>query len=399
MNGWLSKYIILSAFAVITPYAKILASFSLLNLLVAMSLFSLFFTWHDRLKIFDKNLLCVVIALFYVASILLISGKLSLWHSFFWSFGLLLYFAVLFSTPPSLIRFAKYYVYIVCCCLIIALFQFFGFDWAWEARSLFGIPDDTAVLDQIKGREKSVGLAYYSVQFSYQLLVAFYFTLFVFHRNVITSIICLFLIFLGALATGSLSLFVIFTTSCVYLYFRFLKKYIAIITILFLFVILQSTLGDRIVNLHQDSGFTSRLALTYIAINMASAVPIFGYSSFELDQQKHKLAIDYGASEWVQNISFHNSFITTLLQSGWFVLFLYLFIFYLTLRLSIILASTSLKNANILFNYRAFPVAVLGYMAESSFHNAGIQTGDVYGWMLIAFIISVYRQQMAEKII
>lgn len=403
MRMFLNKGLIaLAAFATIVPYSKFVLNLSVLNVLVAIAVF-VFIVDRRRWKIINEHVVYVACAVLFAFIIDLASPEHDVGRSILYSLGLFLFFLLLFSQPFSLQRFARCYVFFFCVSSLIAIFQSNGYDWAWEARNFFGVPTDAVVLDQFLNREKASGLAYNAIQFSYQALVATVFVYTIFSRERFLTLIFLGVILLGILSTGSLSLVFLFLIMAACAYWPVVKRYVVLFLPAIWIFAIESPVLARAVNLFEDSGFTSRLSLLKIGVAMISNLPLFGYSLPEIERLKSVLAQEYEASDWVASISFHNSWLTTLLENGWLMLVAYLYVFFITFKLSVRL-SHSIANVNRLnchckishLSYRLLPIGLLAYFLKTSFHNAGIQTGDVYGWMLIAFVISSYEHKKEE---
>lgn len=403
MRMFLNRGLItLAAFATIVPYSKVALDLSVLNVLVGIAVFA-FIVDRRRWKILNEHVVYVACAVLFALIIDLASPEYDIGRSIFWSLGLFVFFLLLFSQPFSLQIFARCYVFFFCVSSLIAIFQSNGYDWAWEARNFFGVPTDAVVLDQFLNREKASGLAFNAIQFSYQSLVAILFVFVFFSRERFLTLILFGVIFLGILSTGSLSLVFLLLILAACAYWSAVKKYVVFfLPVIWIFAI-ESPVLTRALNLFEDSGFTSRLSLLQIGLAMISNLPLFGYSLPEIERLKSVLAQEYEASDWVASISFHNSWLTTLLENGWLMFVAYLYVFFITFKLSVRL-SHSIANVNRLnchckishLSYRLLPIGLLAYFLKTSLHNAGIQTGDVYGWMLIAFVISSYEHQKEE---
>lgn len=397
MKHSVSNYIILLvAVAVIVPYSKVGLNLSLLNFFVAVAPFFIITSWPKNALFFDVNFLAIIALLFFAMFIDLLSADYDLLQNILWPLGILILFQQLFSTQKNLINFAKFYVYVICFCSVIAVFQKLGCNWAWEARMFFGVPDDLAVLSQLTDRNKAVGLAYYSVQFSYQLLLGFCFVLCVFNRDSVNTGIYLILILLGVITTGSMSNLLIMLMILAYVYFKYIKKHFLLVMLATICMLYQSTIGDRLINLDHDSGFTSRLSLLQIAIDMVADMPLFGWSPSEIDSQKSYLAAYNDASDWIENTPFHNSHLTSLLENGWLMFFDYALMFVLLLKLSVRLEANRFIGWGY-FYPAGLTIGLLLYIVKSSVHNAGIQTGDIYGWLLFSFVLSSFRLQNQSK--
>jgi hypothetical protein len=273
-----------------------------------------------------------------------------------------------------------------------------NFDWAWDLRFFFGVPGDDLVLNQLLERKKSVGLAYYSVQYAYQCLVAGGFLFFIYPPYSFRQFIFGIFIILGLITTGSLSVLLIVIIFFLHCYWGVVKKYRILFLLSVMLLISTTPIGARIFYLHQDSGLISRLYLNYIGISMLPDLPFFGYSFHEINEAKIRLIDNHGASAWIADVAFHNSFLTTILENGMLMLIFYVVIFLLVLKLSLVIAKSSCLNEVCIDDvnhgdmYKIFALLVPAYILMSSLHNAGIQTGDIYGWIIIAFVISFYRK-------
>lgn len=394
--------IILAAFSTIVPYSKQVINLSLLNVLVSSSVL-FFIVDYRKWKLISKYDFYILCAVLFANVIDLATSEYYIKRSLFWSLGLFVFFLLIFARPFTLQIFARWYVYFFCVSSITAVSQSFGYDWAWETRSLFGMPTDLTVLDQIESREKAPGLAYNAIQFSYQSLMAILFVYFFFFRERILAQMFFGVILLGLISTGSLSLLFLFSTFYIYAYWQFFRWYIVFFIMVILISASQISVLTRVIIFYEDSSFTSRLSLLEIAVAMIPNLPLLGYSLPEVERLRLFLAHEYGASDWVAYIPFHNSWLTILLENGWLMLVTYLYVFFIVLKISMrlyecntMVNQTYCTEKLIHLNYRLLSFGVLAYILKTSLHNAGIQTGDVYGWMLIALISSMYKHHKNE---
>ncbi len=398
MTLYNSRFLVfMLAIAVTIPYHKLFFDLSLLNIFVLLNFLYLFISWRKISKLFDINSLRIIGLLNFIFIIGLFAPQWNPARDFFWSLGLFTLFLSMFSLGNSLIRFAKYYIFLIGISSVISLFQIMDFDWAWNLRISLGLPDDQVVLHQLLEQKKPAGLAYYSIQLSYQSLIAGIFILFIFPFHNPYLFIYSIILLMGLLSCGSLSTTFIFILLLTYSQFRYFKKYSILFLIILISIIFQTSVVDRVFNLDEDSGLIGRLNLNFIGLSMILDLPLFGYTLDEINNFKYESIIYYGFSDWLKDISFHNSFLTTLLENGILMLISYILIFLLIINICRKILNIYYRCGDIFgiginnHNYNIIYFAVPAYIIKSSIHNAGIQTGDIYGWILIAFIVSMYK--------
>jgi hypothetical protein len=362
-------FIPILAFAVFIPYSKVLFNFSLFHFLLILFIFYFILFKIIITKILFSINYLVINLLFFSLFIVSIFSKNLIYLSIVLQFTIFNIFYFIFKREYSKMLFVKNYIFLICISCLLSLLQYLGFDFAWYIRNLFGIPNDEIVLLQLSERVKGVGLAYYSVQFSYQILLGLSLTLiFCNTKKTITHFIYLFLL-IGALTTKSTSMILIIFISYIYI----LKVNLKLILILLILCIILN-FENIFFYFKYDSSIVSRLFQYQIFYNLLPNIPYFGYPLEEIDLLKNEYSLLNTNSDWYGIIGFHNSFITSLLENGPFVFLMYLLIYLYSIL-------NSYKNNIYIF-------VMFLYIFKSSIHNAGIQTADIYGLILIALLTS-----------
>lgn len=299
-------------------------------------------------------------------------------------------------------RFAlSFIVFIVSVSCLVAVLQILDIDYFWELRMLVDSPSPL-VLYQLENRTRAPGLAYYSVQLSYQIVSIFPFLLCLYYTTqqnstrrkffIVGAGIC---IMAGAIAIQSMSAFVAIIISLLV----FLKatrklsfKSIFIFSALFMLIlyILSSynQFDRRLTNF--DSSSQARLPFTIIGVKIILNNP-FGVESANLGELKEYYLADLSempGANFILHTSFHNSFINSGIAYGWVTFFGFILLYLYFVRLVVKAKKHSEPGS---FEYYFFSSALAflcSYLFQSCTHNAGIPGGDPFGWLSIGLILA-----------
>ncbi len=377
-------FITFVAFSLTFPYHNLVENLSLFNILVIIGL--LIYTPLVIIGARKIPISFIIICFFISLNFLVALNKEN--YDFIkiilWPMLLMSFFIYLFNDKKNIYFFIKCYIYTIAFTCLLSFLQVNNIKIAWDFRYIFGLPLEPVLLNQFSNAEKGVGLAYFSVQFSYQILLALG-LLFSFFSKKTTEFKLLFtLLFVGVLSVKSITLFIILVT---YILFNFNKiKFFNILIFLIFSFFLSDLIFDRFFNIFQDSGFTSRISLISIAALILNDLPFFGFNPNEVNYLKNYYSINISASSWVSEVSFHNSFLTNLIYFGYLSFLSYFFIWYYSCYK--LLKNKYLINKELFINYL---ILIFSYILMSSFHNAGIQTGDIYGWIIVSIPIVFYK--------
>lgn len=276
---------------------------------------------------------------------------------------------------------------------VIAFFQAFGFDFAWDLRSYLPATEDLTVNNQIDNRLRPTGLSYYSVQLGYQLLFGFVMIDVASNKNLFIrkhNLKLYLAMALGGIFGANLSLiFAILIYSVVKFYLSNRKiNFAALFFITFISIlIISSPIFERLIVV--DESALSRITFLQIGTKILMAFP-FGVSYEEIYEIKLATINSIDLGELPFNItyldtSFHNTFLTLGVETGWMGLVAYI-IFYAYL-LGFYLKNTAEENVNLRQIYLIGFCANLAYLVQLVTHNSGPFHSDPYFWMMNGILI------------
>jgi O-antigen ligase len=291
-------------------------------------------------------------------------------------------------------------VLVVAFSCLIAFFQAFDIDFFWNLRLKIGMPEELVIRQQLLERMRAPGLAYFSVQLSYQIVCVFPFVLFLYSTSKrgrgILLMMCI-LLLLGAISIKSITAFLSCIVSAL-MYFvltgkfhwkYFLFIFVVLIPILVFFLI-NTGLYERLIKL--DGSALSRIPFFLIGLMIVIDNP-FGVPFSQIENLKYKY-LGFGfvrnirGANFILDTSFHNSFINISVILGviggvaYFLLFLLLFIYFCKRR-------NYYKNVESVFCfYSSAIIFLIVLFFQSSTHNAGLSSGDVFCWLSLALILS-----------
>jgi hypothetical protein len=275
---------------------------------------------------------------------------------------------------------------------LVSLLQAFEVDVAWSLRQMMPATVDLMVTEQIESRLKPPGLAYYSVQLSYQvtviciLLLAFpnlKLLAWISNNKIIWS--------LGACSaiTGTLSALLSI------LIMQFLRGFWALrarslIFVFALFMVVGPTLLYTLMDsLELSATKLSRVTFALIAMIIAYN-NIWGVAKSDILVEKVDAvawvsSYDLPFSEAVLDTSFHNTFLNVLVNAGilGFAIYVafYIYVIYWYHR------RKRVSGSEVRILAWAGYVGLFSYLAQCLTHNAGPFTSDPYFWIVNGLIM------------
>ncbi len=396
-----------SAAVILVPYVDVVAGLSVYNIMLIFFMFIYLLNNLARGDItFDKNTFTILLLLSFAYFLVCINPNIQREILSYRNIKAFLFPMVILLSASFILRRVEDYKLFLFGILIslsfsslIAIMQFINIDDAWNLRLFIDIPNDKVVYSQINERIKPSGLAYFSVQLSYQLITFFPFLFYLYriekktiNKKIIFAIGAL--IASGAIAINSVTAMLLIILSVMVIYkwpsIRGVARLIIVFKYLIPIVIILTAFGfmDRVWNL--DSSALSRLPMFISGITILAENP-YGASYSEITAVKERLA----TQEWFTSMTgssqvlvtgLHNSFLMVAVQNGIYMLIIYLFIYGYTIKM--VLRQSMNRNISVdsrVF-YRVSLASLCAYIFQSSFHNAGLPTGDVFGWLLLGII-------------
>ena len=270
---------------------------------------------------------------------------------------------------------------------IIAIFQFFEFDFAWKIRALlqtFSSDNDARVMHAINTHEHPLGLAYQSITFSYHMILFFALTFsnWIEDKKNINYQIYFIIASIGLFMSFSMSAIGgVFISYVLFIYRRNLipNKILIINFLLAGLLILLALLIKREFNFVSAH---SRIFHLYAGINVFIDNYIFGLQGNEYTTLARPYLDRFSyVPSYVYNEAVHNSYLMAMLKLGCLSIFLIFFLFYSILKLCQVVEFISSKGCYMYSLY--FPA----YFTTSFFHNAGPYTGDQLFWVVVGFLV------------
>jgi len=278
---------------------------------------------------------------------------------------------------------------------LTAIFQFYNSDFFWNLRYSFGLPDSLVLQEQFFSNIKVPGLAYYGVQLGYQISVFFPLALYALNEELfskkVSMLICSIFILASLCLQSITSLLTTFISLTIFTWLKYdikklLKVFIIIVTVFFSLNL--SRHFSRLENVTQDASALSRVGLAAMAIDIIYKNP-FGNNEEEVLRKKAQFILRNGLPKYFQTIPFHNSFLNTAVRNGVFIASIYIAIsiyFLIKLYKIWILYYRAKKKINLSF---FLFLSWLSYCLQSLVHNAGLPSGDIFGWLLLGIIVSL----------
>ncbi len=287
----------------------------------------------------------------------------------------------------------KLIIIYLCLSSLVAVFQTFNFNFAWDLRTYLPATQDLTINNQIDNRLRPTGLSYYSVQLGYQLLFGFVMIDVASKNNSFIGkhLLKFYLaMVLGGIFGANLSLLFAIVVYLSVKYFLSNSR-ISYTSLFFitsvLILIIFSPVFERL--LITDDSALSRLTFLYIGTEILMAFP-FGVSYKEIYEIKLAALNNIDLGELPFSIdfldtSFHNTFLTLGVETGWIGLIAYI-IFYAYL-LRFYFKNTAEENLNLRQIYLIGFSANLAYLVQLVTHNAGPFHSDPYFWMMNGILI------------
>lgn len=272
----------------------------------------------------------------------------------------------------------------------VALFQFLQFDQAWLIRMGIGFDPDPRdpITAQLFGRARPMGLAYFSITYSYQMLIvaSLSFALYRYRDGYFYKALFLFC-FLGLFfSLTKSSIFGFLFSILLYIFFSgilSLPRLLSILIISFGVIFVWMSLSDRefidqsFMNRSYHLYASLRIFLDYFFTGIGSKdYFLLNYTYLREFPELPSYALDEAA---------HNSYVATFVKLGFLSLFLFFF-FYGSYCTSI----SKLKEHYPLIHC-FFWVYIVAYSFHSFFHNAGVFNGDQLVWLVFGLLLAFMR--------
>ncbi|NNE23345.1 MAG: O-antigen ligase family protein, partial [Rhizobiales bacterium] len=273
---------------------------------------------------------------------------------------------------------------------VAAIFQFVGFDPAWDVRRVLGsIQGDPPDIKHIlRTGSRPMGLVFTPILFSYHLVCGYVIANILYRQGLmnpllyaIFTVIALF----GATANGTRSLVLaILVSECLQLAVRGqLKSYVLLAVGAVLaaggFYYLE-TVGSRVVSA-DDSSAVGRFVLLKFGLQLVLDNPLgygWGVKPGEYAWLFWEELSHLPKASSVFRLGIHNAFVNFLLQYGIFGFSIIAMLAVLHLRKAMAIAG-----------------AFLAYFINAMFHNAGVFVGELYFWYAFAVFVYTYDLRYA----
>jgi hypothetical protein len=290
------------------------------------------------------------------------------------------YISSLVKSEKDIFCLIKIIIYVGSFSMIIAVLQFFQFDFAWEIRKYiqFSIHGDI-INTQLIQRVNPSGLAYYSITYSYHALIlaSIFFSRFLITMSINNLILFIFGLF-GLAVSNSASAFYgfIIATFFYILFTRLRSRECLIIFIgicIFVFFLNDFLFFGDYARLHMFKA-------AFYVLNENFFVGI-GNADYNLLASTYFEGIN--APAWWYEISIHNSFLIPLVRFGIFMLIPFLLLYYFYIKCLKVLKK---KNT---YLHSFLSVYLISYSIHAFFHNAGMFNKDQLFWILFGFLVSI----------
>jgi len=271
---------------------------------------------------------------------------------------------------------------------VMAILQFFEFDFAWDIRSMlqsFSLDQDIRVMHAIKSHDHPIGLAYQSITFSYHMLLLFAlsFSNLIEDKKNIWNQACFVISAIGLFISFSMSTIGGVVFSVIFLLLR--KNKIPDFKLI-IFYVLGCLILLLILLYKRDFNFVSAISRffhLYAGFNVFLDNYIYGMQGIDYT----KLSTPYleklnDVPNYVLYEAVHNSYMLAMLKLGFLVIVLIFFLFFLIAKLC---KTVELGFSNGRYLYSIYFPA---YFITSFFHNAGAYTGDQLFWIVVGLLIT-----------
>lgn len=389
----------------IVPYIDILENLSLGNIIVLLGavayLLKIGFMKNPTVR---NNIfwICTVLLVLYIIVSITDANYTKSIKPFLFPIAMILSIGFYLQKPVQFDWFIKVMIFFLTISSFVAVLQAMDFQFAWDLRLKIGVPEDKIVLAQIGQHIKPAGLAYVSVQLTYQIITIYPFVFYIKNKNRLLkrsnhfANVSAIIIAISAIAVNSIAAIVAVAFSYLFLSgFKRPKLNYIISGLVIILLAISLTFAGKLERLwHPDTSALSRIPMTLIGLNIIKEHP-FGVKIEEANRLKAEWTTDseiakMRGANYIIGTSFHNSFIAVAVKRGIFFLFIYLFLYtYLLLKLVKMYTRTDVMDVNKYF-YKSIIFSIIFYIFNSSIHNAGLPTGDIYGWTLIG--LAMHRQ-------
>jgi hypothetical protein len=360
--------------------------------------------YNYAVRYLDKRVILLFILLFFVVgkSYLLYPGEeviRDLLGNTLINLSIVYYVFTLVRNEKDMVFFENTIIYIASLSMLVAIFQFFNFDFAWEVRKFINFNDDPndIISAQLLERNRPGGLAYYAITYSYQMLilasifVAKYFENSTF-KNTIWAIFGVFGLFACLTRSSLLGFIIAVVAFVVFRNFSLKKLLIAIVSIVILGIgfVFQETRDISSVN------NLSRYYLFLSGIDVFMDFIISGVGSQNYIEFTSKYMENYNVPTWSVNHSVHNAFLTVLIKHGVFMLIPIFYLYYIYFRNIKLLKFENFRL------YAFFYIYMISYTFHSFFHNAGMFNKDQLFWIIFAYLLAVkniYKNKVYIEVI
>lgn len=350
-------------------------------------------------KSLDKRLVVLflmMIAIFYKSYIMqtgLFPNFTYLSRYVFIEIAIIYYIVAMIRDESDIKFFEKVIILVSIISIATAILQYLQFDLGWEIRKFidFNPSKLDAISIQITDRIRPMGLAYFSITYSYQMLIisSFIFSYFIINKNSRNIFLLLFGFFslFVSLTKSSLFGFTIAILIVVFYQKVTLKKILILSTFFLCIIILWYNQNSRN---FLDVSSLSRLYLFNAGFNVFLDFFITGTGSLNYINFTKLYMEEFGLPFWITEMSVHNSYLAVLIKHGFLVIFPIVYLYYIYF-----LNNIYLKR----YNYRLyifFFVYIIAYTFNSFFHNAGIFNGDQLFWLIFAYLLvsnKIYKKK------
>ena len=347
--------------------------------------------YNYMVRYLDKRVILLFILLFFVVgkTYLIYPGEgviRDLFGNILINLSIVYYVFTLVRNEKDMVFFENTIIYIASLSMLVAIFQFFNFDFAWEMRKFINFNDDLndPITNQLIERNRPGGLAYYAITYSYQMLIlasifiAKYFENPTF-KNTIWAIFGVFGLFVCLTRSSMLGLIIAVVAFIVFRNFSLKRLLIAIVLIVILGIgfVIQET---------RDISSVNNLVRYYLflsGIDVFMDFIISGVGGQNYIEYTSKYMENYNAPTWSVNQGVHNAFLTVLIKHGVFMLIPIFYLYYIYFRNIRLLKFVDFRS------YAFFYVYMISYTFHSFFHNAGMFSKDQLFWIIFAYMLAV----------
>ena len=296
------------------------------------------------------------------------------------------YVVSLVRNERDIVFFQNTIIFVGSTSMSVAILQFLNVDFAWELRKFIDFSDDPAdiISAQISARDRPPGLAYFSITYSYQMLIvaSMFFGKYATNPSFKNHFLLLFGVFgIFVCMSRSALLGVLISFIIFYLFNKFsATKLLAMVGLamsIFIGLLFQET---------RDFGSSNdsvRYYLFLAGLNVAIDYAITGIGSLDPAILTSQYMETYPVPSWAIPHSVHNSFLTPLMTYGPIML---IPIFYLYYIYFVTIKKIEFDRSEL---YCFFYVYIISYSIHSLFHNAGFFNKDQLFWLILSFLLAV----------